>query len=137
MVEYHGRHYDFDRLQMSPSPVRHVPIYVGGTSPAALRRAARLGDGWLSMIHDMDPLRDLIARLRVEREAVGKSWDRFEVKVLWPFPLEVAQVRELEDSGATDLLVTPWLAEGETGDALDAKLASLERFAERVIGAVR
>jgi probable F420-dependent oxidoreductase len=137
MVEYHGRHYDFDRLRMSPSPVENVPIYVGGTSPAALRRAARLGDGWLSMIHDMDELRGLIAGLRAEREAAGEPWDRFEVKVLWPFPLEAGQVRELEDTGATDLLVTPWLAEGETSDALDVKLASLERFAVRVIGAAR
>ena len=137
MVEYHGRYYDFDRLQMSPSPARPVPIYVGGTSAAALRRAARLGDGWLSMIHDLGELRQLIGRLRTEREAAGKPWDGFEVKVLWPFPLEVSQVRELEDIGATDLLVTPWLADGETSDALDLKRTSLTRFAERVIGSVR
>jgi probable F420-dependent oxidoreductase len=137
MVEYHGRHYDFDRLQMSPSPAANVPIYVGGTSAAALRRAARLGAGWLSMIHATRELRELVGRLRAERAAAGKPWDGFEVKVLWPFPLELAQVRELEGLGATALLVTPWLAEGETGDALDIKLASLARFAERVIGAAR
>jgi probable F420-dependent oxidoreductase len=137
MVEYHGQHYDFDRLQMSPSPPTPVRIYVGGTSAAALRRAARLGDGWLSMIHELDELRGLVAQLRTEREAAGKPWQDFEVKVLWPFALEVGRVRELEELGATDLLVTPWLADGETGDALDLKLASLARFAERVIAAVR
>ena len=64
MVEYHGLHYDFDRLQMSPSPPTPVPIYVGGTSVAALRRAARLGDGWLSMIHELDELRGLVSWVR-------------------------------------------------------------------------
>jgi probable F420-dependent oxidoreductase len=137
MVEYHGRHYDFDRLQMSPAPAKPVPIYVGGTSAAALRRAARLGDGWLSMIHEPGELRQLVARLRTERAAAGKPWDGFEVKVLWPFPLERSQVRELEDIGATDLLVTPWLAEGETGDDLHLKLESIARFAERMIASRR
>jgi probable F420-dependent oxidoreductase len=137
MVEHRGRYYAFDRLQMSPSPPAPVPIYVGGTSAAALRRAARLGDGWLSMIHEPDELRGLVARLRDERVAAGKPWEGFDVKVLWPFPLQAAQVRELEEIGATDLLVTPWLAEGETEDALDLKRASLARFAERVIAAAR
>ena len=48
-VEYHGKHYDFDRLRMEPpAPPGHpVPIYVGGHSEAGLRRAARMGDGWI------------------------------------------------------------------------------------------
>ena len=38
--EHHGKFFDFDRLQMSPAPVDPVPIYIGGHSAAALRRAA-------------------------------------------------------------------------------------------------
>ena len=41
MVEHHGEFTDFDRLQMSPAPREPIPIYVGGASPGALRRAAR------------------------------------------------------------------------------------------------
>jgi probable F420-dependent oxidoreductase len=137
MVEYHGRYYDFDRLQISPTPPAQVPIYVGGTTPAALRRAARLGDGWLSMIHEPDELRELIGQLFAERETAGRPRAGFEVKVLWPGPLDLDQVRELEDLGATDVLVTPWLAEGETGDAFEHKRDSLLRFAERVIRPTR
>ena len=40
-VEHHGDHYDFPRLEMSPSLDAPVPILVGGISDAALRRAAR------------------------------------------------------------------------------------------------
>ena len=48
-VEYHGTYYDFDRLMMAPAPEQPVPIYVGGLSEPGLRRAARLGDGWISV----------------------------------------------------------------------------------------
>src|SRR5439155_1740265 len=42
MVEHHGEHYDFHRLQMSPVPAAPVPIYCGGQSRRAIERASRL-----------------------------------------------------------------------------------------------
>jgi probable F420-dependent oxidoreductase len=48
-AQYHGDHVDFDPIFLWPKPVRrpHSPVYVGGESPAALRRLAKYGDGWL------------------------------------------------------------------------------------------
>src|SRR5689334_8616975 len=48
-AEYHGEHVDFDPIHLWPKPVQqpHPPIYIGGESPAALRRLASCGDGWL------------------------------------------------------------------------------------------
>jgi probable F420-dependent oxidoreductase len=48
-AEFHGQHVDFDPIYLWPKPVQqpHPPIYVGGESPAALRRLATYGDGWL------------------------------------------------------------------------------------------
>src|ERR1700712_1363221 len=48
-AEYHGEHVAFDPIYLWPKPVQepHPPIYVGGESPAALRRLATYGDGWL------------------------------------------------------------------------------------------
>ena len=48
-AEYHGEHVDFDPIHLWPKPVQkpHPPIYVGGESPAALRRLVAYGDGWL------------------------------------------------------------------------------------------
>ncbi len=43
---FEGRHYSFPPLVLVPRPDRPIPIAVGGNSRAALRRAARLGDGW-------------------------------------------------------------------------------------------
>lgn len=137
MVEYHGKHYDFDRLQLSPAPERPVPIFVGGVSKAALRRAARLGDGWISMLHDERELRGLVAELRALRREFGREGAPFEIKVLWVRPLDAGEARRLGELGVTDLLVTPWLAEGSADDRLATKRASLARFADGVIAACR
>jgi probable F420-dependent oxidoreductase len=47
-ASYHGEFYRFDSVRCLPHPVQkpHPPIWVGGHSKAALRRVARLGDGW-------------------------------------------------------------------------------------------
>ena len=47
-ASFAGRFYRFDALRCQPQPVQkpHPPIWVGGHSKPALRRAARLGDGW-------------------------------------------------------------------------------------------
>jgi probable F420-dependent oxidoreductase len=138
MVEFHGTHYDFDPLQLSPAPRAPVPIYVGGTSQAALRRAARLGDGWLSMIHSEGELAGLIEtvlRLHEEAEASRVATTRFEIKVLWPFALRREDVARLAGIGVTDLLVTPWLVDGVDGRRLAAKREALERFADEVVRA--
>ena len=137
MVEHHGAHYDFDVLQLSPAPRRPVPIYVGGTSPAALRRAARLGDGWISMLHDAGELRALVLRLHALRREHGREREPFEVKALWVEPLAPARVRELAEIGVTDLLVTPWLGEPGRDGGLESKRQSLARFADAVIAAAR
>ena len=45
---YHSARWNFDDLRFSPKPIQrpHIPLWIGGASPGALRRAARLGDGW-------------------------------------------------------------------------------------------
>jgi alkanesulfonate monooxygenase SsuD/methylene tetrahydromethanopterin reductase-like flavin-dependent oxidoreductase (luciferase family) len=44
-VTFHGQHWSFDDLPVTPSPARRVPLYIGGTTEPALRRAIRIGDG--------------------------------------------------------------------------------------------
>ena len=46
--EYHSRRWDFGDLRFSPKPVQQtgIPLWIGGSSPGALRRTARVGDGW-------------------------------------------------------------------------------------------
>ncbi|WP_443062036.1 TIGR03619 family F420-dependent LLM class oxidoreductase [Streptomyces sp. NBC_00490] len=63
--EHHGKLYDFEGLGQRPRPAQpHVPLWVGGSSPAAVRRAALRGDGWLPQGDPRDRLPAQIARIR-------------------------------------------------------------------------
>ncbi len=67
--EHHGKLYDFEGLGQLPRPAQeHVPIWVGGSSPPAVRRAALKGDGWLPQGDPRDRLPQQIARIRQLRE---------------------------------------------------------------------
>ena len=56
VVEHHGEFFDFGPVMFEPKPVQKPwpPIVVGGESKAALRRAARHGDGWVGMDHTLE-----------------------------------------------------------------------------------
>ncbi|MFF5534126.1 TIGR03619 family F420-dependent LLM class oxidoreductase [Streptomyces cinerochromogenes] len=70
--EHHGKRYDFAGLGQRPRPAQpYVPLWVGGSSPAAVRRAALKGDGWLPQGDPRERLPAVIARLRALREEAG------------------------------------------------------------------
>lgn len=70
-VTFQGEYYRLDPLASNPGSVQrpHPPILIGGTSNAALRRAARLGDGWLSTGLRPEHLRERLGVLRKLCEA--------------------------------------------------------------------
>ena len=143
MVEFHGKYIDFDRLIMAPVPKKKIPIYVGGASKPAMRRAARCGDGWLSVIHAMDEIEGLITELNGFRREYGRENEPFDVILHCPDAESVDDIRRLEDMGVTDLQVTPWsekiLAEQGVGaimqqqPSLEVKQDAIKRYADEVI----
>ncbi|MER6025058.1 TIGR03619 family F420-dependent LLM class oxidoreductase [Streptomyces sp. NPDC001851] len=63
--EHHGKLYDFAGLGQRPRPAQpYVPLWVGGSSPPAVRRAALKGDGWLPQGDPRERLPARIARIR-------------------------------------------------------------------------
>jgi alkanesulfonate monooxygenase SsuD/methylene tetrahydromethanopterin reductase-like flavin-dependent oxidoreductase (luciferase family) len=48
-VTFHGTFFDLDEALIAPAPAEPVPLVIGGRSDAAVRRAGRLGDGWLGI----------------------------------------------------------------------------------------
>ncbi|WP_328842260.1 LLM class F420-dependent oxidoreductase [Streptomyces europaeiscabiei] len=69
---HHGKVYDFEDLGQRPRPAQdRIPVWVGGSSPAAVRRAAVRGDGWLPQGDPRDRLPAQITRLRRLREEAG------------------------------------------------------------------
>ena len=125
MVEHHGEHYNFDRLQMSPAPVQPVPIYCGGQSPRAIERASRL-DGWIGNAYTPEQALELVGRVRQKRDD-----PEFEVIISLLARPEPDLYRRMEDAGVTGLLCAPWMRPG--ADDLPARRAAIERFAEHVI----
>ncbi|MGW0879916.1 LLM class F420-dependent oxidoreductase [Streptomyces sp. NPDC002671] len=70
--EHHGKYYDFEGLGQRPRPAQaHIPLWVGGSSPAAVRRAALKGDGWLPQGDPRERLPAQIATLRRMRAEAG------------------------------------------------------------------
>jgi len=147
MVEFHGKYFDFDRLTMAPVPKKRIPIYVGGTTKPALRRAARYGDGWLGVVHPMAEIPGLVAELATLRKEFGRENELFDIMLHCPDAETVDDIRRLEDMGVTDLQVTPWtqpaiMAElGVTAMRMQPPLAvkqeAIKRYAEDVIAKLR
>jgi probable F420-dependent oxidoreductase len=75
-VTFQGEHYQLDPVISSPGSVQrpHPPILIGGTSNAALRRAVRLGDGWLSTGLRPEHLRERLSTLQKLCEAQGRPF---------------------------------------------------------------
>ncbi len=147
MVEFHGKYYDFDRLTMAPVPKKRIPIYVGGTSKPALRRAARYGDGWIGIIHPMQEIKELAAELNALRREFGREKEPFDIIADCPDAQTVDDIRRLEELGVTDLKVTPWTQPGiqaELGVSamreqppLAVKQEAIKRYAEDMIAKFR
>lgn len=133
MVEHHGEFYDFERLQMDPTPYEPVPVLIGGFAEPALRRAARLGDGWISDLHSVDEIRDLVARIQVYRAEVGRSELPFAVYGAATDAYDLDGYRRMQDAGVTHILTMPWAFYTGPSERLEDKRDGIRRFGEDVV----
>jgi probable F420-dependent oxidoreductase len=137
--EYHGKIFDLPPVKMAPVPGAPIPVLIGGHSNAALRRAARLGDGWLHGGGDPAELPGLLARLSEYRRLAGTADRPFRVFVISADAYAVDGVHRLEQQGVTDVIVGfrwPYQV-GPDPEPLGDKIAKLQRFAGAVIAKVR
>jgi probable F420-dependent oxidoreductase len=138
MVEHHGEFYDFDRLEMTPAPPRPVPILVGGHSETALRRAARIGDGWMGVYYGVDELIPIVERLQRYRAEYGTDGRPFEIQASIVDRLPSPEVcAQLEEAGVTTLITSAWMMEGLKFAGRDENVRALERFGETYIAPLR
>jgi probable F420-dependent oxidoreductase len=137
MVEHHGEFFDFDRIQINPAPRAPIPIWVGGLAPGALRRAARLGDGWIGTGQSPDELPALLRRLRELRAQAGRAGEPFETICPLAAPPDVEMLRRLEAEGMTSATAWPFSYTLPSDATLAQKRDSLLRFGETVIAKLR
>jgi len=135
--EYHGEYYDIESIKICPVPTEPIPILIGGHSDAALRRAARLADGWMhaggGQAADLD---GALARLAELRKEYGRENHPFEFHVISLDAYTIDGVKRLEDRGITDVIVGFRNAYEADTQTLEQKVEALERFAEAVIAKV-
>jgi probable F420-dependent oxidoreductase len=133
-LEHHGEIYDVPAIKIAPVPSEPIPVLIGGHADAALRRAARLGDGWMHGGGDPADLPRLLARLAELRRQAGAERP-FQIYVISLDAYTVDGVRRLEEQGVTDVIIGfRWpYATGPDTEPLGRKLDNLRRFADDVI----
>ena len=118
-VKHSGEFFSFDDVVFEPKPVQKPwpPILVGGESRAALRRAARLGDGWIGMGHTFESATTQIAILRGLLAEHGRDQSTFQVVLGGPITSRV-DIEHWEAVGVTRMIVSPWRRSPEAIDGL-------------------
>lgn len=131
--EFHGKHYDLPSIKMCPTPTKPVPILIGGHAEAALKRAARLGDGWMHA--GSDDLEAMIKRINDLRHEYGREREPFEVHVISFDAFSVDGIRKLEDMGVTDVIVgfrNPYV-EPIDSQTLQQKLDMMRWYGDNIV----
>ena len=134
MVEYHGAHFDFPRVQLSPAPSTHPPIYVGGSSEIALRRAARVGGGYIGAGTAPDDVGPLLQRLNELRQEYGRDHLPFEAMIGISASPSLTLYQRLADKGLESTVAPPFqYALGKKHSTVDEKKQFMETYVESIV----
>ncbi|SRX94824.1 luciferase-like protein [Nocardioides sp. JS614] [Mycobacterium shimoidei] len=130
-TEFEGQFYQAPRLEMEPTPPR-IPIYVGGLSETALRRAAR-HDGWIGDLIRLDQAIEAVTRLRALRAENGLSMDGFTILTPLVDAFSAADYQRAADAGITGILTMPWRFYAGADATLSEKIDGMRRFREDLV----
>lgn len=126
---HQGKHFQFDELQISPTPVK-VPLVCGGNSGPALRRVARVADAWINSaqvtLEEALSLRDTI---EAARKAQGTDARPFEYYVRPYAPYGETVVGFLREGFDNLVLWGPDVWPNDPAVPLERKVEGLERLA--------
>ncbi len=131
--QFKGECFEIESVKMCPAPSRPVPMLIGGHSDAALRRAARIGDGWMHGGGDAEELKRLLVRVRELLREYGRENAPFEIHAISMDAYSKDGIRRLEDLGVTDAIVGFRKAYEPDRMPLEKKLGAIRRFGDSVI----
>jgi len=126
-------------LKLYPAPTKPDTIRIGGHSKPALRRAARVGDGWISAGLSLEETKSLIDQINSFREDFGTmNHPNYQFQVMGEAAYSPDGVKQLEDLGATEVIVAfRNTYEGGSDDrTLESMIAEINWYAEEVINKV-
>jgi probable F420-dependent oxidoreductase len=157
-VSHESDFYSFKELYCQPAPLQnpHPPIWIGGHSTPALRRVARLADGWhpvgATAASPLPPseMRQKLAQLKELTEVEGRDFDALTISYKAPIydggvppkgearrlftggpSAALDDIAEMADVGVEELIFD------FRGETIEASLAAMRRFGEEIMGNVR
>ncbi len=134
-VSYEGSYFRLDRVRLSPRPVQTPPpLWVGGTTEAALRRAGRLSDGWLASLIAPDAFGRAVERIQAHAAAAGRAIDADHFGTIVPFVLAASPAegwRAAEPHLPRDRADEATLRAGTAVGPPEAIAATLDRYVAR------
>jgi probable F420-dependent oxidoreductase len=136
-VSWDGEHYQVPEMMIEPHPVTPVPIYCGGESDAALRRAAKLCDGWVGYAYGWDEAASYVRRVQAFRREYGRDGEPFDIMLALLEPPTPDLYKRAEEIGITAVMCSPWGGIEMPGTDVQRYREPIERFAENIIGKVR
>ncbi len=107
-ASFHGKYISVTECRMDPKPVQrpHLPILVGGRTVAAMRRAARFGDGWYGFALDHEATRSALDQLDSALAQAGRTRGKgFEIIVTPPYAVTQEMVQGYAELGVDRLVV--------------------------------
>jgi probable F420-dependent oxidoreductase len=128
-VSFHGQFTSFDDLRVLPKPSRPIPIWIGGGSEAAYRRAARRGDGYQAVGLAVEEVGPRVERIRRDHPdptfpiSLRTGWD--------PQGMDPARIQDelaaFTEAGIQHVVSAPWRRDP------DDWIRSMDRLAELVL----
>jgi probable F420-dependent oxidoreductase len=129
-AEYHGEFVDFEPVTSSPRPVNgSIPILVGGDTPVAIRRAARMADGYFPGTTDPETLAGLIQDVRRAAEQEDRDPDSIAIHSIFGPQMADPQAgaEQLAKLGVERVMLPAFFFAGDGG------MDRLAEFGERVV----
>jgi probable F420-dependent oxidoreductase len=134
MVEHRGAHFTFPRVQLSPAPAVPPPVYIGGASDIALRRAARVGDGYIGAGTAPEAVGPLLRRLDALRREYARAHLPFEAMLGISAAPSVDLYKRLADEGLESTVAPPFqYALGKKHSTIDEKKRFMEAYAGNIV----
>jgi probable F420-dependent oxidoreductase len=133
LVTFNGRWHTISAAGLNPLPVqRPIPLWFGGHAPAALKRVARLGDGWMPNYRRVADARPALDMFRADLEAAGRDPTRFGIEPRLPYgdgdsSVWETVIREWAAAGASHLSFNTM---GHGFDTPARHMAAIRLFAE-------
>ncbi len=129
---FNGEFYKFGEVKLNPIPSKPIPIIVGGHSKPALRRAAKLCDGWMSAGGTVEENKAMVETINQFRKEYGTEGGSFEIHAGVMDSTDIDAMKRMTEIGATHIFTAPWDVYNPL-QGKQEKIDAVRRFGDTVI----